>query len=268
MITPKRTGQGIHARPRVSIAARQPLKPKYSARRASILLSVLCISIAVYAQQNIEQLAHFVNRPVTKVKVDEQWQQLSDGEIRRLLQGTMGKGFFNIDVEKVKSDLEQHPWVAEASVQRIWPDTLTMQITEHVAIARWGDRQLLNQLGETFSPVNFDGANHLPRLQGPESRQFQVMQQYQKFSQILFPVGLKLTELTLTARGSWEITLNETLQVAVGRNDLTEKLERFVEFYIKQPKTNADSFESIDLRYGNGIAVRSKEQDLTEVAIR
>ncbi|MSR11793.1 MAG: cell division protein FtsQ/DivIB [Gammaproteobacteria bacterium] len=263
-----RNGSGIHARPRVSIAARQPLKPKYSAHRTTILLGVLCISAGLAVQQNFNEIFGFVNRPITRVQMNEQWQQLNERDIRQLLQGTMGKGFFEVDVAKVKSAIEQHPWVARASVRRVWPDTLSMDITEHVAIARWGENQLLNLHGATFAPADLAGASHLPRLQGPEASQFQVMQQYQLFSQILFPAGLKLTELTLTARGSWQITLNDSLQVAIGRSDLTEKMERFVEFYISQPKTNAEAFEAIDLRYGNGIAVRNKQQDLTGVAIR
>lgn len=207
-----------------------------------------------------------MNRPITKVRMDVQWQQLSEAEIRLILQDSMGKGFFDTDVARIKADVEQYPWVAQASVKRIWPDTLTLQITEHVAIARWGDRQLLNQFGETFAPADISNASHLPRLQGPAESQFQVMQQFQQFSQIMFPAGLKITELTLSSRGSWDLVVNETLEIAVGRSDFTEKLERFVDFYVRQ--SNVESFEAIDLRYGNGIAVKSKEQDLTGVAIR
>lgn len=178
----------------------------------------------------------------------------------------MGKGFFDVDVADVKTKLEQHPWVAQASVKRLWPDSLVLQLTEHVAIARWGEKDLLNQYGEIFSPRDITSAAHLPRLQGPNDSQFLVMKQYQQFTQILFPAGLRLSELALSSRGSWQMVVNDGLQVAVGRNDLTEKLERFVEFYANQPKTNAELFATVDLRYGNGIAVKNKTQDLTEVA--
>lgn len=262
------TGRGIHARPRVSITARQPLKPKFSAQRMSILVCALGVCLSLLVLQNFNEIAHFLNRPITKVKMDVQWQQLSEAEMRLVLQDSMGKGFFDTDVAQIKSDVEQNSWVAQASVKRIWPDTINLQITEHVAIARWGNNQLLNQFGDAFTPADISSASHLPRLQGPAGSQFQVMQQFQQFSQIMFPAGLKISELTLSSRGSWDLVVNETLQIAVGRSDFTEKLERFVDFYVRQSKTNATSFEAIDLRYGNGIAVRSKEQDLTRVAIR
>lgn len=244
------------------------MKPKYSAQRATILVATLCACIGLLVLQNFNEIAHFVNRPITKVRMDVQWQQLNEAEMRLVLRDSMGKGFFDTDVARIKSDVERYPWVAQAAVKRIWPDTLTLQIAEHVAIARWGNGQLLNQFGETFAPADISSASHLPRLEGPAESQFQVMQQFQQFSQIMFPAGLKITELTLSSRGSWDLVVNETLEIAVGRRDFTEKLERFVDFYVRQPKTITDSFEAIDLRYGNGIAVKSKEQDLTGVAIR
>ena len=261
------TGKGIHARRRVSIAAKQPLKPTFSARRAAILVLMLCVSLSLYAQQNLAEISRFINRPVTKIRTDAQWQQLNEAEVSRMLAGTMGKGFFDIDVASIKAKLEQNPWVAQASVKRVWPDSLALDITEHVAIARWGDKQLLNQYGEIFAPKEISSAGQLPRLQGPEGSQFLVMKQYQQFSQILFPAGLKLTALVLSSRGGWQVTANETMQLAVGRNDLTGKLERFVDFYTKQPKTKVDLFEHVDLRYGNGIAVRNKSEDLSGVAV-
>lgn len=260
------TGKGIHATPRVSISPRQPLKPKYSAKRAVFLVVLLCLGIAAYIQQNFTEISGFVNRPITKVRMDDQWQNLNEIAIRQALQDSLGKGFFETDVERIKSKIETLPWVAQASVKRIWPDTLVMQIAEHVAIARWCDSELLNQHGEIFAPEEVSGLGHLPQLQGPEDSQFEVMQQYQQFSQILFPAGLKITELTLTSRGGWELIVNDSLSVAVGRVDLTEKLARFVQFYVGQPQSSLDSFASVDLRYSNGIAVKAKEVDLAELA--
>lgn len=262
------TGKGIHARRRVAISSRQPLKPRYSAHRSAVLLVAFVASLGLLAQQNHERIGQYINRPVVKVRMEAKWQELSEAEIRKLLTGFMGKGFFEIDVDGVKQRLEQHPWVAQASVKRLWPDTLALEISEHIAIAKWGETELLNQYGEIFKPSAISGQMQLPQLQGPFESQFLVMQQYQKFSQVLFPSGLRLTELELSSRGSWELTLNEAMHVAVGRSDLSEKLERFVKFYDSQPKTSSALFDSIDLRYGNGIAVKSREPNFTGVAAR
>lgn len=263
-----RTGSGIHAIRRTPLPGKQPLKPKYSPRRSFILLLAFSFSLILLVQQNLQDISMFINRPVSKVRIENQWQQISDNEVRLLLSAFMGNGFFNFDVEGVKEKLEQHPWVLQASVKRVWPDTLSLQLTEQVAIARWGNSQLLNQYGEIFEPVGVENLLTLPVLTGPDHLQREVMEQYQKLSQILFPSGLRLSGLSLSRRGSWELVLNEGLQVEAGRNNVIAKTQRFVDFYDKQPPSESSRFQSIDLRYGNGIAVKSKESDLTGVAVR
>lgn len=246
----------------------QPLKPRYSPRRGLILLLSFSFSLGLLVQQNWQEVSGFINRPVSKVRIENQWQQVDDTEIRSLLVSFMGNGFFDFDVAGVKQKLEQHPWVLQASLKRVWPDTLSLQLTEQVAIARWGDTQLLNQYGELFEPEGVESLLTLPVLTGPDQLQQEVMQQYQRLSQILFPSGLRLSGLSLSRRGSWEMVLNETVQVVAGREDVIEKTQRFVEFYDKQPVTLSSQFQSVDLRYGNGIAIKNKESDLAGVAVR
>ena len=258
----------IRAKRRNSGSTAQPLKPKYSVKRLFIFFVILMLCGIVFIQQNFEEMSPYINPLVSKVRIENQSQQLQSSEVRAALEGFMGNGFFNFDVTGVKVNLEKLPWISKVSVKRIWPDTLSLEITEQVAIARWGDSQLLNQHAEIFSPAEIQSFSSLPKLRGPEQSQFEVMQQYQIFSQILSPSGLKLTELSLSTRRSWELTLNEIMHVEVGRMQLMQKLERFVEFYDSQPSLAKAAFESIDLRYNNGIAVKSTQQDLTGVAIR
>ena len=94
------------------------------------------------------------------------------------------------------------------------------------------------------------------------------MLQYQGLNQILFPAGLRLSGLSLSKRGSWEYLLNEQMQVAAGRDDVFEKTQRFIDFYLIQPFEESSQFLSIDLRYSNGIAIRDTESNFTGVAVR
>lgn len=263
-----RIRSGIYAARRNIYSAKQPLKSAHSANRAMILLLTLTISLALLIQQNYQEVSHFLNRPVSKVRIENQWQQINDAEIRQMLIPFMGIGFFNFDVDGIKKNLEQHPWIFRASVKRIWPDTLSLLLTEQVAIARWGKSQLLNQQGEIFEPSNVENLAALPRLRGPEQSQFEVMQQYQLLNQVFFPVGLRLTGLSLSSRGSWELTLNEDMQVVVGRTNVIARVERFVDFYNAQPAAQAALFESVDLRYSNGLAIKTTQQELAGVAVR
>ena len=104
-------------------------------------------------------------------------------------------------------------------------------------------------------------------MSGPIDSQIEVMEQFQLMSQLLFSSGLRLGGLTLSQRGSWYLTLNDSMQVAVGREQVIERLQRFIEFYEGQPATQTAEFSSVDLRYDNGIAVENSREELAEVAV-
>lgn len=263
-----RTGSGIHSTRRNSVSGNQPLKPRSSGKRGLVVFAAVLLFAAVVIIQGREDIAGFLNRPVSKVRIENQWQRISETEVGAVLTPFMGNGFFDFDVTEAKEELELHPWVLQASVTRIWPDTLSLHLTEQVAIARWGEEQLLNQYADLFQPENLPELNVLPLLTGPEDSQEIVMLQYQKLNQILFPAGLRLSGLSLSKRGSWDYLLNEKMQVAAGRDGVFEKTQRFIDFYSRQPLELSSQFHSIDLRYGNGIAVRDIESDFTGVAIR
>ena len=262
-----RTGGGIHSTRRNSSSGNQPLKPKSSGKRGLYVFAAVMVCAAVVVAQNAANISGFLNRPVSKVRIENQWQRISEAEVSKVLASFMGNGFFDFDVLEAKVELELHPWILQASVTRIWPSTLSLHLTEQVAIARWGNEQLLNQYGEIFQPERLLELSALPLLTGPEESQETVMLQYQKLNQILFPAGFRLSGLSLSKRGSWEYLLNEQMQVAAGRDDVFEKTQRFIDFYLIQPLEQSSQFLSIDLRYGNGIAVGDTESDFAGVAI-
>ena len=120
--------------------------------------------------------------------------------------------------------------------------------------------------GEVFKPIGTERLISLPLLKGPEQSQIRVMEQYQGISQLLFPSELRLTGLTLSSRGSWELELNDQLKVTAGRTDVFEKLQLFVEFYVGQPVAQTAGYREIDLRYENGMAIQSTRQNTAGVA--
>ena len=102
--------------------------------------------------------------PVHDVTVQGQLEHTTRAEIEAALRGRVSGNFFSVDVVEVRNALERLPWVRRAAVRRVWPDSLEAMLEEHVALARWGERSLVNTYGEGFS-----GASEakLPRFSGP-----------------------------------------------------------------------------------------------------
>ncbi len=225
---------------------------------AGILLVVLMLSVAVLVGQNSAKINAYVNKPIRVVKMANELQRANEGHIRAALAAHLNAGFFALDVQAIKAQLEADPWIEKAVITRIWPDTLSVGITEEIAIARWGDQHLLNQYGESFAPELQSDDLTLPLLRGPEGFERKVMEQYQVFSQKLSETGLRVREIALSDRGSWTLRMENDMQVSIGRNDVMERMERFVTFYSRHLYTQLAEIEAVDLRYSNGISIRNK----------
>jgi len=211
---------------------------------------------------------HYIDRPITKIRVENQWNYVDSEDIKEVVSTRMGDGFFRFDQRGMKYDLENLPWIDEAVINRLWPDTVSFYLREQVAIAHWNNEGLLNSRGEIFTPANLNQVTGVPYLIGPDESQLQIMEQFEAFNKVLKPSGLTLSGIKLSDRGSWNLTVNDSMFITVGRSELNDRLERFLRFY-KKNRFNEDFRNSeIDLRYGNGIAVKKLTEEYTELAYR
>lgn len=226
--------------------------------RAGLLLLVLFLCGAVFFAQRSEQINAYINKPIRVVQMANPLQRANEGSVRAALAAHLNGGFFALDVQAIKEQLEANAWVEKAVITRIWPDTLSVAITEEIPIARWGDDRLLNQYGESFAPELQEDDLTLPLLKGPEGMERKVMEQYQVFSQMLSDTGLRVREIDLSERGSWTLRMDNDLLVSIGRSNVMERVQRFVKFYERHLYEQVASVAAIDLRYNNGISIRNK----------
>lgn len=262
------TKSGIRTERRNVERDAQSLSPMTQKASKIVLVTVLVSGVLAVVFTQFNSVAELVNRPISKVRIENRWQQVSEKEVAEVLAEFMGTGFFSFDVRSVKKKLERMSWVEFVSVKRVWPDTLSLELKEEIAIANWGEDAYLNQLGDVITPNKRAVNLALPELRGPEGSQVEVMQQYQQLNQLLLPEGILLSRLSLSLRGSWELTLNGSIQVAAGKEEVFENITRLVAFITTQPSININEIASVDLRYNNGFAVRAIEQNIAGVAVR
>src|SRR5690606_33729919 len=132
-----------------------------------------------------------------------------------------------------------------------WPDRLIINVEEEVAIARWGEHSLLNQQGMIFTPQEIDSLIQLPLLSGPVEDAKEVMEQYLEFNQLLYPLGVRIRDLTMNARGAWTLTLTNGIEVRLGREQELARLRRLVVFLQAMGPEKLNDVAALDLRYRN-----------------
>ena len=203
-----------------------------------------------FALRNIE-----VKTPVAHV---------TEAQIRLVAERQVRGTFFTVDLENVRNSMDKLPWVREARVERRWPDTLVVSLTEHVPLARWNDNALVNEAGEVFVAA---ADTRLPRLSGPEDSSDEVVAAYRRHHAALAPLGMAIDELRLSPRRAWRLKLDNGMTLALGREQTDARLTRFVALYPRlfgaQAAVSADAPAAapmtpvtVDLRYPDGFAVR------------
>ena len=198
--------------------------------------------------------------PIKRVRVEGEFQQLAPDRLEAIVTDTVRGGFFNVNVEVIKKILLLDPWVHQVTVLRNWPDSLTVQVSEQVAVARWGDSGLINPDGALFTPDSYTYPENLPTLRGPSETYGQMLAQYLKLQEIIMGTGYVINGLTLNDRRSWTMRLSGGPLLILGKKNKLNRLARFVTYIKSGPLENLQEMETVDLRYTNGFAVRWKDK--------
>jgi cell division protein FtsQ len=197
--------------------------------------------------------------PVTQVTLEGPFRRVSNGQLEEVLRGQLPAGFLSADLAGIREAVEAVPWVDVARVRRIWPDGVLVSVTEHVAVARWGDDGLLNARGELFIDKSRHVPAELPALRGTPGSEGEVSERYLDYAAQLEPLGLSVLALEVDARGAWRIRLRGSLpggvEVRLGRENPDERMRRFVDAASGLVRARGERIEYVDMRYGNGFAV-------------
>jgi cell division protein FtsQ len=200
-------------------------------------------------------LAVGLDQPVRSIVIDGPFQRVAALEVQQAALGALKGGIVSADLDRLRKAVEALAWVDRARVQRLWPDRIRIEIVEQQAAARWGDDSLLNTRGEMFA----SGVRHvppeLPRLDGPAGTEEQVAQRYLAIQDRLSKLGFQVAALRLDARGAWELDLSTGVTVRLGRRQVDERMDRFVQFGAPVISGRAAEVRYVDMRYSNGFAI-------------
>jgi cell division protein FtsQ len=132
---------------------------------------------------------------------------------------------------------------------------LHVLVIEQVAAARWGESGLLNTRGELFSKDERHMPPELAELSGPDGKESAVAQRYLAAQGRLIQAGLRLTAMRLDARGAWEFDLSNGVTVRLGRRQIDERFDKFINAALKLVTQRGDDISYVDMRYTNGFAI-------------
>lgn len=221
-----------------------------------LLVSLIAVTIAGF-WQDIQQ-AVSLKLPIRYVRVEGAFQYISKETLKALLLPYVTRDFFSVDVQEIDRAAQQHPWVETVRVRRVWPNAINVQLVEQRPAVRWGQNSLLNLNGVVFTPDNIEQFNYLPRIDGPQGYEARLLNIMRTLEVDLAEHSLRLTEFKVNKRRSWDLVLQNGIEIKLGRNGQLKNLQRFLKTLTILGEDKIAAIAKVDLRYPNGFALTWK----------
>ncbi|MGX2949448.1 cell division protein FtsQ/DivIB [Ursidibacter sp. B-7004-1] len=222
------------------------------------ILMFLCLIFAYVMYSNWSSwLALLDKTPIRAYALTHKTQFTTNADIRELLsKEPVLKGYFEQDIQEIKDKFLEIPWIRDVAVRKVYPDRISLTLVEHRPTAIWNQTRFVSAQGVVFDlPKERFNADGLPDLYGPDSEAKKVLEAWYKIQKDLESRNLVLKSVAMDIRGSWTITLNNHVELRLGRGDWLPKIDRFVTIFPEIEIPDGKRLSYVDLRYEHGAAV-------------
>ena len=236
-----------------------------SALYALLALGALGVGAVWLMQRPMFQLQQVRVMPMAGSEL----HHVSGASVRANALAKLRGNFFSLNLDDARAAFESVPWVRRASVRRVWPNGLLVEVQEHEALGTWGGNdsgKLVNTYGEVFvaNLAEAEDDTELVALAGPEGTEQDVVDKLETMMEWFKPMNTEPVSVTLTDRYAWRARLSNGTVIELGRelNDddrtaLAARARRFVRAWPQVTQRWGGQIEYADLRYPNGFAVRA-----------
>jgi len=240
------------AAPAAAGAALQRLR-----RATRALLAAALLLAAAAALLWIAQRPRFDLR---RIEVVGELHHVSRAAVRSAIAGRLAGNFFTMRLADSRAAFETIPWVAAASVRRVWPDRLVVRLVERRAVGVWSDGRVLDESGRLFDgnpdEAALDGATI--EFSGPPRYAAEAVARLREFSAALAALPAAVAAVEISERASWTVRTGTGQVIELGRDDppgsVPARLAAVVAGYPTVVAQLSGPPQHIDARYNNGFA--------------
>ena len=199
-----------------------------------------------------------LNQSITKIQYITEMKRVSPDDLSGISSKIYDEGFLKINLSDIKEEIEQVNWVKSVSLERRWPDQINILIEEEDIIGWWNKDSIINSKGNLFSLDQQSLPSGLIEFYGPNGQQAIVYEKYLLFSEELITRGILIEKVTLDFKGSWTITIRPNIALRFGKENISERFDRFLTIWDESLLDNLAVIEYIDLRYTEGFSVKKR----------
>ena len=119
-------------------------------RRRQALIGLVAVGVTILTVMAVatDGLLRPGAFPIKELRLEGEFNHLSPEGVRAAIVQELGDNYFSLDLSRIERAVESLPWAYQASVQRSWPHGLTVRVEEQHPVARWGEKNWLNEKAE------------------------------------------------------------------------------------------------------------------------
>ena len=189
---------------------------------------------------------------VKKIEIAGQFVNLTEAEVRAVCHPSTGGNLFRIDVDHMQAQLSKLPWVRSVAVRRRLPDTLWIEVEEYQPYVLLAADQLyvIDEQWIIFKSLDANDPKDFPVFTGMVGVSrgrlsvFEVSRStldrglalLKQFEVSQMNAANAVSEIHYEPlQGFSVLTRDHPMQVLVGKNDLTQKLQKLDQFWQALP---------------------------------
>ncbi len=181
-------------------------------------------------------------------------KHLNKKNITKIIRSYNNANIFTINIQKIHEEISKNTWVKEASIQRIYPDTIKIVLKEKQPVAIWQNKygnNLVTKNGEIILEKKLNNfKNYLPIITGNNAHKnlnpiLKVLNTHENFAKNIW-------SLTFVNERRWDIHFNQGLTIRLPSKQVKEAWQKIVSLNESLNILNLGLIE-IDLRNRNQI---------------
>jgi cell division protein FtsQ len=196
---------------------------------------------------------------IEKVKITGQ-SETSEVDVLDRLEIGEAPSLFTFDLDAARARVEELPWVAQATLRKLYPDTLEVAVIERLPYALWqhGDTvSLVDPQGAVISDYVGERYTNLPLVVG-EGANVRV----DEFLNLILAHPSLLPRVragVLVSDRRWNIVLAEAVEIMLPEKDPAAALDRLADLDARSRLLSRD-IAAVDLRLPDRFVVRLSEE--------
>lgn len=183
-------------------------------------------------------------------------KQLTQDEVLAIGGVTGRRSLLFLDAADVRDRLKANPWVADATVLKLYPDRLNIEITERNAFALWQDQGKLSVIasdGAVLEPYVAGYFSTLPLVvgKGGETRAKEFLDALSAYPRLKSEVKA----IVFVGERRWNLRLASGLDVKLPESGVPAALDRLMKLDQDNSLLSRDIL-AVDLRLADRVTVR------------